>query len=874
MTLLDSFNKPSWQHRNPENRKKAIADIADVEVLAQLVREDPDGDVRSHALTSISDVKLLEEFVNTLAPPLQNQAKTQWLKLLLPESDQLSEVTDDMDLVSIANLTDDPELIVQCIGRLTNTDTLMELALNHPSAKIRIAAARGIEAEDHLKELISQCRHKDKSVYRHCKERLDLLHAARRTDSERSQKIMQLSEDAQCLSKAVDSPEYKSRLQVLEHRWAPLKEFALPEQQQQIEDDLAICTDRLNLIKQETCKEAEQDARVEDARQAFQKALAELGGMKLSELNLAEFNDIKSFTKHLDEIEDQWLAAMHFARPDTGQTKECKAQLSFWRSVAQVSKRLCNKQKALNLLHEQLGSLNKADFMAHHKLLQKVEKHLAKLPWPESSSLPPEPIVQLQGLRNTLLQRLEDLKKQESKKLQQLDQLFDALRKELDDSHFNNADRIHNKIRNLLKYLGPDHQDRFFQELRPLTARLSEIHDWQGFAIEPKKIKLCERMTALIGCDETPDALAAKIRALQSEWKSLGHISPHRDQALWRKFHAAAEKAYKPCKQAFEQQSRARKENLKLRMTLVEQLVDYDNRMNWPDSSGKCDGAEPDWRMVQKTLDIARKAFNDIKPVDGKGERKSRKALQLACDNIYGHIKDEYARNITRKEALVNEAKTLADLEDLRDAISRAKDVQHQWKKIGLTPRQVDRKLWKELRAACDAVFGRLDEQRKIENSAKNERAEQARLRAQKESQRWPCLLDRMTACALKEEDEKEATRLWEQEGDIPKGIDGEALAIWWKSGSDINAPEEVLREACIAMEILLDIDSPAEDREVRMAYQMKRLVDGMGIAQAEQSDRLLAQVNDFIAMKPPPSWLDRFCCQGSIIPQKNRQQS
>jgi exonuclease SbcC len=873
MTLFDSFNKPSWQHRNPENRKSAIEDIADIEVLVQLVREDPDGEVRSLALTSISDVKILEDFVNTLVPPLQNQAKTQWLKLLLPESGQLSEMTDDKDLINIANLTDDPELIVQCIDRVGSTDTLMELALAHPSAKIRIAAARGIKAEDHLKELISQCRHKDKSVYRYCKERLDLLHAARRTDSERSHKIIQLSEDAQCLSKAADSPEYKSRLQVLEHRWAPLKEFASPEQQQQIEDDLEICTDRINLIKQEVCKEEEQHSRVEEARQAFQKVLGELGEMNLSELNLADINGIKTFTKHLDEIEDQWLAAIQFARPDTGQTKECKSQLSFWRSVAQVSKRLCNKRQALNLLHEQSGSLAKADFMAHHKLLQKVERHLAKLPWPESGSPPPDPIVQLQGLRDTLLQRLENLKQQESKKLQQLDQAFDALRKELDDSHFNNADRIHNKIRNLLRHLGPDHQDRFHQELRPLTARLSEIHDWQGFAIEPKKIKLCERMTALIGCDETADALAEKIRALQSEWKSLGHISPHRDQALWKNFHAAAEKAYKPCKQAFEQQSRARKENLKLRMTLVEQLVDYDNRMNWPDSSGNCDGAEPDWRMVQKTLDTARKTFNDIKPVDGKGERKSRKALQLACDSIYGHIKDEYARNITRKEALVSEAKTLADLEDLRDAISRAKDIQHQWKNVGLTPRQVDRKLWKELRAACDAVFGRLDEQRKVDNAAKNERAEQARLRAQKESQRWPCLLDRMTACALKEEDGKKATRLWEQESNIPKGIDGEALADWWQSGPDTSAPEDVLREACIAMEILLDIDSPAEDREVRMAYQMKRLVDGLGTAQAEQSDRLLEQINEFIALKPPLSWLDRFCCDGMLIPQKNRQQ-
>jgi exonuclease SbcC len=275
--------------------------------------------------------------------------------------------------------------------------------------------------------------------------------------------------------------------------------------------------------------------------------------------------------------------------------------------------------------------------------------------------------------------------------------------------------------------------------------------------------------------------------------------------------------------------------------------------------------------MVQKTLDTARAAFNNIKPVDGKGERKSRKAFQAICDRIYGHVKDEYERNIARKEALVNEAKSLAEVEELREAISRAKDIQRDWKVVGMTPRQVDRKLWKELRAACDVVFGRLDEQRKVENTAKNERAEQAKLRARKERDRWPRLLDRMQACALKTEDEEKATGLWEQDVKLPPGIDHEALGAWWEDGSDPSAPEDALRQACIAMEILLEVDSPPEDKEARMAYQMQRLLEGMGSAQGGLDDRLVSQINEFIALRPPASWLDRFCCDGKIIPQKAR---
>jgi hypothetical protein len=803
--------------------------------------------VRSLALARISKGEILEDLIQALSPPLQEQGKKQWLGLLLPDPEKISSITDEQQLVRIAGLTDEPELLEACISRLRKAETLVDLAINHPLAKVRIAAAQEIREEPYLKELLAQSRHKDKSVYRLSKERLDKLHEVARIESERSEQIARLLEDVNKLSSAVDSPEYKARFQVLEHRWNPLKEHATAEQRQQIDGDLEICARRIDEIEGLRLAEAEQQNRAEKAEQTFKDVLVELSRLELANLDLASSEGLKAFTIALDGFEDRWLAAMHDAHPSSEQTRECKDYLADWRKIAQISRRVLDRKAALVHLHEEAGGIARSDFMAHHTLLRKVEKHLKKLYWPEShSDVTPEPILGLNTLREQLQQQLEELKKQEKNKLQQVDSAFTALRQELDDSHFNNADRLHNKIKNLLKQLGPDHQDRFHQELRPLTARLNEIHDWQGFAIEPKKIELCDRMTALIGSDESPNSLAAKIKALQDEWKSLGHISPRRDQALWKKFHAAAEEAYKPCKEAFSRQSELKKENLRQRMEVVEQLINYDNRMHWPGSPESDAGApEPDWRMVQKTLDTARSAFNEIKPVDGRGERKSRKALKVVCDRIYGHIKDEYGRNISRKEELVREAESLAEIEDLREAINRAKDIQRDWKAVGLTPRQVDRKLWKKLRKACDSVFARLD---------------------------WPRLLDRMKACVSRGSDEEKAAALWDQEGGIPRGIDKNALEVWWEKGSDQDASEAGLREACIAMEILLEVDSPPEDKEARMEYQMKRLLEGMGSAQAEHHERLIQQINAFIGLRPPSEWLERFVCNGNIIPRKERK--
>ena len=517
---------------------------------------------------------------------------------------------------------------------------------------------------------------------------------------------------------------------------------------------------------------------------------------------------------------------------------------------------------------------------------------------------------------------MEALRQKEKQNLDRLQTKFDELRKELEDNHFKNADRALNKLRQVLRKLDPKHQQHYQHELRPLVARLNEIHDWQGFAIEPKKVELCESMKALVDSDEKPDILAAKIKALQGEWKKLGALSPRRDQALWNEFKAAADQAYEPCKQAFAERAVLCQQNFEQRMVLVAQLIDYEKKMAWPDTTdSETDAARPNWKMVQKTLDTAREAFRNIKPVDRKGERKSQKKLRAVCDKIYNHVKQEYDRNITLKKELISRAQGLAELEDLNQAINQAKRIQREWKEVGMTPVRVDRQLWKEFRACCDAVFARLDEQReqsKEEMSAQIEQAQnliqQARalldskddeqrlhlkrdltelrtalraidlprniqqqllkrlsdmehesqnivsgIRKRQEQEGWQRLLDKMKACALKVHDEKKAVGLWQQESVLPKGIEGEALESFWQQGPG-ETSEQTQQEACIALEILIEIESPAEDKDARMAYQMRRLVEGMGSGPTDSEQQLLKSINDFVAMRPSAEWLERFC--------------
>lgn len=652
--------------------------------------------------------------------------------------------------------------------------------------------------------------------------------------------------------------------------------------------------------------------------------LAELEELDRSTPDYTDKEQIARLNAILNGIEERWVSALRHAEADEVQTARCKSLLNEWRGMLLTEQRLLEKGAKLKKNEAEASKADQADFVSLQRQLRETEKLISTFVWPESHiSVMPEPIKRLHEQKEMITEKLEQLKKNEKQNRQRVETAFEKFREELKTNHFDNADREYRRLRNVLRRLSPDQQHHYQQELRPLMARLNEIHDWQGFAIEPKKLDLIERMQALVGSAEDPDTLAGKIKAMQKEWKALGHLAPHRDQELWLEFKAASDQAYEPCKAAFAGRAEFYQQNVERRMGLIAQLVDYEQKMQWPDAAEPgSDYQPPDWKLVQKTLDTARQAFRDIKPVDRKGERKTQKKLKAVCDRIYGHIRQEYERNIALKEEMIERARALVEMENLDEAISQAKRIQREWKDIGMTPMKVDRKLWKKFRGACDDVFARLDQQRLQAQEAMGEQISQAEelikqglallgssedephphvrkeladlksalrdidlpvkirqqmikrfndletearnqaaaLRKQKEQLGWQQLTQNIRACALKVEDGKKAGTLWQDSAELPKGLESALLESFRDQGPGETGPD-ALREACIALEVLFEKESPAEDKQARMAYQMKRLVEGMGGQQAVDRDQqLLEHINRFIGLRPSPEWAERFC--------------
>ena len=874
MSLLEPFSKPRWQHHKPEVRLAAVDEIDDPAVLLEVLQADEDPGVRARALSRIDCKetldKLIDEPPDTLSSELRSQARAQRLQQIVTADGAPPADADDAVLLRISQLADSPELIDAAIRRIVDPQSRMEIALSHPVARARLSAAQSLGDVEMLQTLMQQARHRDKAVFRHCRERVDAHLAEQRTAEERSQKLATIAEEAAELRAAVDSPDYRTRYLLLAERWADLGEHAEAEEAQRIQGDLDTCARRVDQKVAEQAAEQREQALATEAGQTFVELLAELESLDAAVLATPE--SAAALEAQLNGIEERWVAALRHAHPAAEQTEACKAQLSHWRAPLTTLRNLASRSGELERFSKAAGQVDAADFKAIQKLQQQAVKLSRVLAWPDDLGAGmPAAIATLREQRSQLDERLDKLQKKEQKTLEKVENAFEAFRTELATNHYRNADRALNRLRNLLRQLSPSRQEHFQHELRPLLARLQEIHDWQGFAIEPKKQELIVQMQALIGCGEDADTVAARIKALQKEWKQLGPLSPRRDQELWREFRAAADEAWAPCKETFEARADARKQVYRQRMELVAQLRDYESKIAWPDlENPDPEAPAPDWKMVRKTLNAARKAFAELTPVDRKHERKSHKALDKVCNRIYAHLEHEYNRNIERKKALIEEAKTLVVAEDLRQAIDRAKTIQRQWKEIGLTPQRMDRPLWKEFRKTCDAIFARLGEERQQRNAEararaeqrqanERDRAEQAAQRKRQEQEQWQRLLDRMQACALKAAQPEQALALWEGEQDLPKGIDPSALDAWWDQGAT-EADGDRLRTACIALEVLAGVDSPAEDKQARMAYQMQRLVEGMGGGQADNRERLLDQINQFIAMRPPAEWVGRFC--------------
>jgi len=904
MAFFKNFLKPKWQHDNPDIRRQAMTDLVSTEQLLTFIQQEPEPELRQLAVERINDQSTLDELCSHNKAEVRDTAQTRLLKLLLPEGQDITSIRDTKTLMRIAGLTSDQSLRLAAIAGLTDEQERLQIATTHSVAKVRLAAAEGIQKAELLQQLQDHAQGKDKAVYRLCKDRLATYKAEQEARTAQNQRIEHMLEQAQQLNRLGYGPDFNGRLQVLNKQFAELQSVMTAEQASRMTQQL---DDAATVLKQHDDEEqrlAEARSRAEDAQQQQAQLLSQLSEL----LEQAPTAEPESLQQPLQTLDQQWRDSQADHKADADALRQYANQ---YQQALAITACLTQYQAQQEKLSQWLNAKLPDDMKGLSRTIKAGRDWQKQLQWPLDHSQP-DWVGRIQERHNAASAALAELESQQKSRIDTLDQQIARLESLLQDGHLKDAGKLFGQLSHNLRQVDSKLVQTQQRQVRSLGARLGEMRDWQGFVTIPKKEALCEAMEALIDADMEADVLADRIQVLQDEWKTLNSSQP--DRELWQRFQTAGDKAFEPCRAYFATIAEQRQQNIEQRNQLIEELTHYEAAFNWQ---------QADWKVVQQTLDAARAAFRSYSPVDRATHKDTQQRFHAICDRIYAHMKAEFDHNLDQKRTLIQQAEDQIDVEDLSEAIEAIKQLQQQWKDVGLTPRNADQKLWKQFRNHCDAVFNRLEQERadrkaridgvvqqaeallaeaealvqltevppgdnqatggqsndnkqqlaaleqgfnelelpksahqrirkgfaRVNDQITNQHKEQ---QAAAERARWQGLIDRLQALSTGN------TEQWQAADKLPSGYAVDAFEQAWEQRSETAADSQDATDLCIQMEILAGIDSPATDKTRRMELQVQRLAQGLGQSTDPDTERQQL-VNNWLTLQASAIQSQRF---------------
>lgn len=281
-------------------------------------------------------------------------------------------------------------------------------------------------------------------------------------------------------------------------------------------------------------------------------------------------------------------------------------------------------------------------------------------------------------------------------------------------------DRVRGLIDRLRKAEGPA------EEIAALVAPLEQAEAAIVAAqAEQDQLKgtLCERAEAL---RESTDwkATAEEAKQLRSQWKALGSAGRARDVELWARFDGALNTFFERRAADLEQRAESRHAAQARKEALCAEAEALAGSVEWKQATERFAGLMDEWKAAGSAG-----REHDQALWERFGAGRSRFFERRAAH--HKQVRHEQEQNRKRKEALVEEARALADAPDVAAACQRVKDLQAEWKTVGPAPREVHDSLWETFRRHCNEVFERARGEREQRQSEWKQSLVEARQRKQ-----------------------------------------------------------------------------------------------------------------------------------------------
>ncbi len=703
--ILKRFFKPKWQHPNPQIRKRAVCLLeASDPVLVQAAREDQDSDVRCAALGRITDIAVLQQiFAWDPAADVREAAKERFRHVLTGKDSEapvletriaaLAQKTPGSELAEfLAVHALEPELRVAALAHVERDTFLLERITEDLAANVRLAALERIQQPSTLEQVVKSVGKRDKRVYRRAQERLESFRAQREQVARREQ----ICAEMEVLADKGEAGQNASRFHKLEKAWGGLETGV----QSELRERYQRAHGRFLLWLQ---KQAERRAKkitickaLEDLQERLgveDELLQELA--RVIEDGLTKTRNDWENVGPLDAAEERRLAERFSKLRDAIQRQERRL-----RRNAERAQQLRGLLQEGETLRHQAGAVSERDIKALKARWEGLER-------PEADTLAKELQDRFDAVLNGLRSRLHRQMERREQEQEEIEQLVTRLEKALEEGELQQAISLRDRVRHHLKSAVSLTQARravVEERLQASATKIGALRDWRRWGTDQARENLCTELEALIGVQEEPETIARQVREARVRWQRLDRAEGPAPEALWERFNKACNRAYEPCQAYFDEQSRERQKNLQKKRAVWERLAQFAETIDWE---------HVNWREVDRAMREARDEWRGIGPVARADRKDLEQYYHEVSEPLETHLREERARDLRRRKGLIERVQGLVQREDLRSAIEDAKRAQAEWKPTVQVSRREEQALWKEFRAACDAIFERRDAERR-----------------------------------------------------------------------------------------------------------------------------------------------------------------
>lgn len=910
-----SFFSKFFKAKTPETTEQRIARLNeyDQEQLVNVVHSNETEEVRLAAAEQVKEPNHVLGLATSenLPGAIKTAARKKLARLIeegaLPIDSVKDAVTDIKALLAICGYS--PKAIAPLLDQVEDETLLVQIAEQGSTAQLRQEACLRVTGPEHLDRLLKHAKGRDKAVYKIAKNKLDAYKAEHAKQILAQTEAEKICSQLQQLKTSPADTVFVAQLRVLQSNWEALKNAVDTSTRERYQNLQQECQNVLDEAARQEQAAREHDRFKAELQTELRSAAEQMRELIDRLLNTEQ--PPEQLKLDLEGREQRQKELLDNAKTHGLNLEKEASNLS---SLTQTAKEVLQKLEAYGTLPQLMKQLKDTGQEQKTRIKKQIDEiaQTVKTVYDEHGA---DILREARNQAGQWAEQLHEQIRQRNEQMKSAAELIRKGHRAAGGGQVRRAKAILAELDALMESL-EDVPPHLINKLEDLKQEVDKLGDWHEFAVTPKKQALVDEMRALHDSELPPNDLAERIYKLQNQWKELCRGGQNQDEELWKAFHEAGQTAYEPCKRYFEEQTQQREDNEDKRRTLIQQLneylkaYDWDNA-NWPEVEKTLKVSREAWQsywpVTRKNIKLLQAEFDGVMDalhakLNAEYERNRLKKQSLAdqaeklleqqdlnvaidtakrlqqqwrsvgrcrrkddqmiwkrfrkcCDDIFERRQQQ--SESFRKELQDNLATALGIVEQLEgipklegeaffQARNNVNELQQAYADIEQLPKGKTEEISARLDKALNAIVRRAD-----------------RLREQAAQDNWLkifALADEVRKLELQEKAREEHVHTLEDELGHIERWPGNVQTILQRrlenalphKPADLAENERALRVVCIKAEVANNLESPEEDRALRMEYQVNQLQKGLGGAREDAgSDSVQSLAEEWLAIGP-----------------------